>query len=49
MSDEHIEIGDARFVAYIIVNIIQPKEIPWGNLWQKIFIIILDLNAAQLR
>ena len=47
MSDEHIDIGDACFIAYIIVNIIHPKEIPEGNLWQKIFVIILDLNAAS--
>jgi hypothetical protein len=28
VTREHIDIGNARFIAYIIVNIIQPKEIP---------------------
>jgi hypothetical protein len=46
-SHENIDIGNACFVAYIILNIIQPKEIPQGHLWQKIFVIILDLNTAQ--
>jgi hypothetical protein len=47
MSHEHIDIGNACFVANIILNIIKPNEIPQCHLWQKIFVIILDLNTAQ--
>jgi hypothetical protein len=46
MSHEHIDIDDACFVAYIFLNIIKPKEIPQGQLWQKVFVLILDLNTA---
>jgi hypothetical protein len=59
-SNKHIDIGDPGFVAYVILyvilyivlyivlDIIQPKEIPQGHLWQKILVVILDLNAVQL-
>jgi hypothetical protein len=48
-SRKHIDIGDACSIAYVrvILDIIQPKEIPQGYLWQKIFVVILDLNAAS--
>jgi hypothetical protein len=47
-SRKHIDIGDACFDAYVILDIIQPKEIPQGHFWQEILVVILDLNAAQL-
>jgi hypothetical protein len=47
-SHENIDNGYACFVAYIISNIIKPKEVGQGNLWQKIFVVILDLNAADV-
>jgi hypothetical protein len=48
MSRKYIDVGDACFNAYVILNIIQPKKISRGHLWQEILVAILDLNAVQL-
>jgi hypothetical protein len=48
MSRENLDIGDSCFVAYIILGIIEPKEIPQGHLGQEIFVIVLNLNAEQI-
>jgi hypothetical protein len=45
MTRENLDIGDACFIAYIIMGIIEPEEIPQGHLWQEIFVIVLNLNA----
>jgi hypothetical protein len=47
-SRKHIDVGDACFNAYVVLGIVQPKEIPQSHLWQEILVVILDLNAAQL-
>jgi hypothetical protein len=40
-------MSDPCFVACIILSIVQPKEISQDDLWQKILIVVFDLNTAQ--
>jgi hypothetical protein len=47
-SRKYIDVGDACFDAYVILDIIQPKKISRSHLWQEILVVILDLNAVQL-
>jgi hypothetical protein len=47
-SLRNVGFNDACFVSYVSLNVIQPNEVPQDHLWQKIFVIILDLNTAKI-
>jgi len=47
-SHEHIDVSDTGFITCVILDIVQPKEIPQDNFWQEILVIILNLNAVKV-
>jgi len=36
------------FVACIILSVVQPKKITQDNLWQKVLVLVLDLDTASI-
>jgi hypothetical protein len=39
-------MSDPCFVACIILSVIQPKKITQDHLWQKVLVLVLDLDTA---
>jgi hypothetical protein len=44
---EYIGIGYACLVAYVFLPIIQPKEVPYNDLWEEILVVVLNLNTTK--
>ena len=40
-------MSDPGFVACIILSVVQPKKITQDYLWQKILVLVLDLDTAS--
>ena len=44
---EYIGICYACLVTYVFLPIIQPKEVPYNDLWEEILVVVLNLNTTK--